>query len=661
MNKLIYGLLFFSLLASAQYVPPPLPQNASQETGGNLASINSKLTGISSGTVSIGNSVITIPDGGSTWHVLGSALSYSTVMASGAAQTFDVNGAGCLVLDLYAVGSSQLSFFGSLDGAHFFSAAAAKIGQASGSFDGNLYYNSFSGSPGQFSFNVAGFKTFQVSNSGPGTASLNINASQNSCVIQNQNLVFVQALESELPAGTQIIGKTGIDSTSDGSTNKVFVSANSVLNTVPKAGSTWPISAVSLPTHGVTYAGGSTIPVSTTINSVITTVPAGGSTWPISGTVSLGSSIVNVGNFPAVQAVTGTFFQNTQPVSIATTVPVSFGSSVSTYPVGGSTWPVSTTINSVITTVPAAGSTWNISATSLPTHGVTYAGGSTIPVTYAGSSTIPVSISGAVPISSTINNVITTIPAAASTWPVSSSSIAQDASVQTMITALQLIDNLPLAQNVTSIGQSTIMMGASVATVAPTYANNVVQPLSMTPRAALRTAQDLGNKATYVANTGPLIGTTGVGLKSIGYIFHPSASLKRSQLSSILVNQIAGAGGASTQTIELYRITAQAATPGGSVATILALDPDDTASTMSVIGAPANAPTRLAGIYIGGDLPVNSSGNLQIPYYGGIESMEKKPYIMRVSTAEGYEIVQHVTTALTTAPVFNLTFEWTEE
>lgn len=88
-----------------------------------------------------------------------------------------------------------------------------------------------------------------------------------------------------LNAGTNLVGKVGIDQTTNGTTNAVYV--NNFPATQPVSGS---VSVSNFPaTQAVT-----------------------GTFWqatqPVSGSVS-------VSNFPATQAVTGTFWQATQPVS----------------------------------------------------------------------------------------------------------------------------------------------------------------------------------------------------------------------------------------------------------------------------------------------------------------------------------------------------------
>lgn len=166
----------------------------------------------------------------------------------------------------------------------------------------------------------------------------------------------------------------------------------------------------------------------------------------------------------------------------------------------------------------------------------------------------------------------------------------------------------------------------------------------------------LGGNPAYVANTGPITGATAVSVKSLALIFHPNTVTKRYSILRIHVNQIAGVAG--TQRIELNRITADGAT--GTLATIVAKDLGDTASLATLRFNAGTAPTRAAGILVGADMPVSLAGNFDIPLINTFEVVEGKPFIARASIAEGYEVVQNVITTITTAPVFNISWEWIE-
>lgn len=89
---------------------------------------------------------------------------------------------------------------------------------------------------------------------------------------------------------------------------------------------------------------------------------------------------------------------------------------------------------------------------------------------------------------------IRTDPTGTTTQPVSASSLplptgaATLAEQQTQTTALQLIDNLPLAQGATTSGQSGVLAQGAVTTGAPSYTTGNTNPLSLQPDGSLRTA-----------------------------------------------------------------------------------------------------------------------------------------------------------------------------
>lgn len=91
----------------------------------------------------------------------------------------------------------------------------------------------------------------------------------------------------------------------------------------------------------------------------------GASPFPISGSV-------NVGNFPATQPVSGTFYQATQPVSIATTIPVSVNNFPGSQTVSGSV---------AVSNLPTTQNVNIIASTPLPIQPVTLNVPSPLPVT----------------------------------------------------------------------------------------------------------------------------------------------------------------------------------------------------------------------------------------------------------------------------------------
>lgn len=165
-------------------------------------------------------------------------------------------------------------------------------------------------------------------------------------------------------------------------------------------------------------------------------------------------------------------------------------------------------------------------------------------------------------------------------------------------------------------------------------------------------------RKTYSCNTGPITGATATGTKSLTYLWHPSTDTDRVRLLGCFVNQIAGAAGAMR--LELARITAENGTPGGSTGTIMAHNQADAASSQTVRIAPTGAPTRASGRYFGANVPVGLDGDSLYPPFVDPKGFNTKPLILRESTNEGYELIQEVTSTITTAPVFNITWVWEE-
>jgi len=165
-------------------------------------------------------------------------------------------------------------------------------------------------------------------------------------------------------------------------------------------------------------------------------------------------------------------------------------------------------------------------------------------------------------------------------------------------------------------------------------------------------------KKTFIFNTGPITGATATGTKSLAYLFHGSGITQKYKLVKIIVDQIAGNNGAMR--IELNRITAEAGTPGGTLATIQPKLNGDTSSAVARFN-PTNAPTRQPGTLFG----VGSDPKMNGQTYpcGGLsgDDLDAIPWTIDPSTAFGYEVTQVVTATISTAPTFNVTFEWTEE
>lgn len=91
------------------------------------------------------------------------------------------------------------------------------------------------------------------------------------------------------------------------------------------------------------------------------------------------------------------------------------------------------------------------------------------------------------------------------------SGAATSANQSTEITALQLIDNLPLAQGSTTSGQSGALMMGAVTTSAPTYTNAQTSPLSLAPDGSLRVSGSAGT-TQYAEDSAAADGQQIVGL-----------------------------------------------------------------------------------------------------------------------------------------------------
>jgi hypothetical protein len=193
-----------------------------------------------------------------------------------------------------------------------------------------------------------------------------------------------------------------------------------------------------------------------------------------------------------------------------------------------------------------------------------------------------------------------------------------------------------------------------------TEIGTVSNPVQVAGTFTATTSIDLGDKKTYVCNSGPITGSTSVGTKSLLYIFHPISSIVEMALVSVYVSQIAGNGPSSAQRIELRRLTAENLTPGGTSGTVFTKRPTDTASLLTLKIAPTGAPTRSTGALVAVAPSPTINGEALLVGFGGIESITVSPWIVPTLTAGGYEITQEVTATLSSAPVFNVTIEWTE-
>ncbi len=168
-------------------------------------------------------------------------------------------------------------------------------------------------------------------------------------------------------------------------------------------------------------------------------------------------------------AVTGTFWQATQPVSGTVGISNSFLLDAT----------FTGRINTLGQKAMAASTPVVIasdqSALTIATHAVTQSG--TWNIGTLTSITNPVAVTG------TFFQATQPISAAALPLPTGASTLAEQ---QTQTTALQLIDNLPLAQASTTSGQVGILTQGAVTTANPSYTNAQTSPLSLAPDGTLR-------------------------------------------------------------------------------------------------------------------------------------------------------------------------------
>lgn len=305
----------------------------------------------------------------------------------------------------------------------------------------------------------------------------------------------------------------------------------------------------------------------------------------------------------------------TQPISAAS-LPLPSGASTSALQTTGNT-----SLSSIDTKTPALGQA--LAAASVP-----------VVLTAAQLSTLT-------PLSSVS---VSNFPA---TQPISAASLPLPTGAATETTLSAVSGKLPA-----TLGQKA--MANSLAVV-------IASDQSSIPVTGTFTAESgLGGLETYVCNTGPITGATATGTKSLAYLWHPSSVTKKYKIASIIVDQIAGNGPSGSQRIEMNRITAENGTPGGSTGTIVSKEPGATASGATVRIAATGAPTRASGTLFGVGFDPKSSGQVLPMGSTEQERIEIKPWTVLASTAFGYELTQVVTSTLSSAPIFNITVEWTE-
>lgn len=400
------------------------------------------------------------------------------------------------------------------------------------------------------------------------------------------------------------------------------------------------LKAVSLP---VVIASDQTVPIS----AVSLPLPSGAATATLQTTINSSIGLTN----SALTDITNNTLRDGQH-TMADSIPVVIASNQTAIPVTQSTipWTVSGTVTaangSVSNTAAAVPSQatmvggsdgTNLRAVKVSTAGVVSVDGSAV--------TQPISIAATVAVS----GPLTDTQLRATAVPVSGTVTANLGTIAGVATETTLS---ALSAKFNSLGQKTM------ANSAPVVISSDQSAIPIT--GSITAASGLGNNPTYISNTSTITGATATGTKSLAYIWHPSAVTKRYKLVSIIVDQTAGNGSGGSQRIELNRITAENATPGGTTGTIVQADGADSASGATIRIAPTGAPTRASGTYFSCNLDPKVNAQVMPIGYGATETLETKPLAARTSTAEGYEIVQVVSTTLSTAPVYNITWTWVE-
>jgi hypothetical protein len=189
------------------------------------------------------------------------------------------------------------------------------------------------------------------------------------------NVVTMPSISVQAPSVTTVIGSVTLGA----STAQIGSVTASISGTVPVSGTfyqaTQPVSLASVPAHAVTLTS-TTVTVSSLPALAAGTAQIGSVTASISGTVPVSGTF-----YQATQPVSGTFWQATQPVSLAS-VPAhavtltSTTVTVSSLPaLAAGTAQIGSVTASISGTVPVSGTfyqaTQPVSLASVPTHGVT--------------------------------------------------------------------------------------------------------------------------------------------------------------------------------------------------------------------------------------------------------------------------------------------------
>lgn len=140
--------------------------------------------------------------------------------------------------------------------------------------------------------------------------------------------------------------------------------------------------------------------------------------------------------------------------------------------------------------------------------------------------------------------------------------------------------------------------------------------------------------------------------KILGYIWHPATSTSTLQLLTVGVHGHAGANG--SYEIELFRITAENGTPGGTTPAIAKADTDFPDAGCKVVSVPTGAPT-LGECFYAHAVEANSESDEEI------EPHERAaPFTVNSGAAGGFAVRVTIVDQLTTAADVNANFQWIE-
>lgn len=161
---------------------------------------------------------------------------------------------------------------------------------------------------------------------------------------------------------------------------------------------------------------------------------------------------------------------------------------------------------------------------------------------------------------------------------------------------------------------------------------------------------------SYCASTNGTVstGTTAGTITSILYLWHPAAVTKRYKVRYGEIHAAIGTG-TGAYLMRITSITAENATPGGTLVADLPLVGTNPAST-AVVRAGANAPTRTAADYF-----VVPSSILD-PVHFALDSIPGfQPITLPAGVGSGIELRTHVTSTVTGGADVSAWVCWTED